>query len=171
LEKDFFLIAKIISHYGKNGFVKIESYSDFPERFFQLNEVFVDFWGDKKKIFVEEVIKQRKFFALKFKNFDNEQEAEVFRGRDIYVEKKDVIKLPAGCYFVHDFVGSKVFQSGNEIGVINDVIHSPANDVIVIKGEKDKEILVPLVLEFIEKFDPENKKLVLKKDIVYDDED
>ena len=171
MEKDFFLIAKIISLYGRNGFVKIESYSDFPERFFQLDEVFVDFWGDKKKLFVEEVIKQRKFFTLKFKNFDNEREADVFTGRDIYVETKDVIELPAGSYFVHDLVGSKVFQAGNEIGVINDVIHSPANDVIAVQGEKNKEILVPLVLEFIEKFDPENKKLVLKKDIVYDDED
>ena len=136
-----------------------------------MDEVFVDFWGDKKKLFVEEVIKQKKFFTLKFKNFDNGREADVFTGRDIYVEKKDVIELPAGSYFVHDLVGTKVFQGGKEIGVIDDVIQSPANDVIVIKGEKDKEILVPLVLKFIEKLDPENKKLVLKKDIVYDDED
>ena len=170
MEKDYFLIAKINSLYGKNGFVKIESYSDFPERFFQLDEVFIDFWGDKKKLFVQEVIKQRKYFTLKFKNFDNEREADVFTGKDIYVEKKDVIELPAGSYFVHDLVGCRVFQADNEIGIVNDVINSPANDVIVIKGEKDKEILVPLVLEFIENFDPENKKLFLKKDIVYDDE-
>jgi ribosomal 30S subunit maturation factor RimM len=43
--------------------------------------------------------------------------------------------------------------------------------VIVIQGEKKKEILIPLVLEFIEEFDPENKKLVLKEEVVYDDED
>ncbi|MEJ2505769.1 MAG: ribosome maturation factor RimM [Ignavibacteriaceae bacterium] len=147
--KDFFLIAKIVSLYGKNGFVRIETYSDYPERFFQLDEVFVD----------------------KFKNFNDEREAGIFLGRDIYVKENDLVKLPEGSYFIHDLIGSKVYQGRKKIGIITDVIQPPANDVIVIQGEKKKEILIPLVLEFIEEFDPENKKLVLKEEVVYDDED
>jgi len=168
---DFFLIAKIISLYGKNGLVKIKPFSDFPERYFQLEEVFVDFWGDKKKLFVEVVNGRGNFFTLKFKNFDDERDAGVLLGRDIYISENDVVELPEGSYFIHNLIGSEVFRGDNNIGEITDVIQAPANDVISVKGEKDKEILIPFVLEFIEKFDSENKKLYLKKDIVYDDED
>ena len=169
--KDFFLIAKIVSLYGKNGFVRIETYSDYPERFFQLDEVFVDFWDQKKKLSVEKVNDRGKFLTLKFKNFNDEREAGIFLGRDIYVKENDLVKLPEGSYFIHDLIGSKVYQGRKKIGIITDVIQPPANDVIVIQGKKKKEILIPLVLEFIEEFDPENKKLVLKEEVVYDDED
>jgi ribosomal 30S subunit maturation factor RimM len=48
----------------------------------------------------------------------------------------------------------------------------PANDVIVIKDKNGKEILLPLVLEFIEKFEPVTRTLFLKSDVdLSDDED
>ncbi len=169
--KDFSLIAKIISLYGINGFVRIQTYSDYPERFFRLDEVFVDFWDQKKKLFVEKVNNRGKFLILKFKNFNDEREAGIFLGRDLYVKENDLVKLPEGSYFIHDLINSKVIQGGNKIGIICDVIQPPANDVIVIEGKNKKEILIPLVLEFIEEFDPENKKLVLKENVVYDNED
>ena len=46
-----------------------------------------------------------------------------------------------------------------------------ANDVIVILNEKKKEILVPLVPDFIDKFDPEKKILILKPEMGFDYED
>jgi len=122
-------------------------------------------------LFVEEAIEHGKFFTLKFKNFDDEREAGVFTGRDIYVKERDVVELPEGSYFVHDIIDSKVFKANEEIGVAVDFLQAPGNDVIVLIGKKDKEILIPFVLEFIEKFDPENKILVFKENIVYDDED
>jgi 16S rRNA processing protein RimM len=169
--KDFFLIAKFSSLWGRDGFVKVELYSDFPEQFDKLDKVSVDFWGDKKLLYIEDVKQSGKSFALKIKNFNSERDASVFIGRELFVEKKDLVKLSGKKYFNHDLIGSKVFQSGTEIGVIEDVLKLPANDVIVIKRDKGKEVLIPLVLEFIERFDPEKKILVLKKEMAHDDED
>ena len=169
--KDFFLIGKIISLFGKNGFIKIEPVTYSPERFFELKIVFIDFWGDKKKLYVEDVKQIGNYFSLKFKNFNDERESGLFIGREIFIEKADLIKLPENSFFIHDLIGSIVFKGGVELGEITDVLTPPANDVIVIKGMKNKEILIPLVLEFIEKFDPEKKILILKKEVSYDDED
>ncbi len=169
--KDFFLIANIISLFGKNGFVKIELYSDFPQRFVELEKLFIDFWGDKKIFYVEDVKELNNAVALKFKNFDDKRNAGVLVGRGIYVEEKDLIKLPDDTYYIHDLIGSKVLQGGKNIGTIADVISPPANDVIIIRNEKSKELLIPLVLDFIESFDPESKILILKQNIDYDDED
>ena len=107
----------------------------------------------------------------KFKNFNDKRDTGVFIGRELFVAKDDFVNLPENTFSFNDLIGSKVFQCNVVIGVITDVITAPANDVIVIKKDDDKEFLIPLVLEFIEEFDPEKKILILKKEIAYDDED
>ncbi len=169
--KNYFLFAKVISLFRRNGFVKVELFSNFSEHLNKLDKVFIDFWGVKKVFYVEEVKHIGNAFALKFKNFNDERDSGVFIGRDLFVAKDDLINLPENTFSFNELIGSKVFQSNEEIGVITDVITAPANDVIVVKKENDKEFLIPLVLEFIEEFDSEKKILILKKEIAYDDED
>jgi 16S rRNA processing protein RimM len=169
--KEFFLIAKISSLYGPSGFVKVELFSDFPERFSELEKVQVDFWGDKKLLFLEKVKYPGNSIVLKFKNFNNERDAGVLSGRELFVEKENLVKLPDDNYYIHDLIGTKVFQFEKEIGKITDVLILPANDVLVIKKEDEAELLIPLVLEYIEEFDPAKKRLKLKKELDFDDED
>ena len=169
--KEYFLIAKIRSVYGRNGYVKVELFSDFPERFSELDNVFADFWGDKKILLIETVKYSGNSFAVKFKDFDDQRDAGVLIGRELFVEKENLVKLEDNNYFIHDLLGSKVFQHGEEIGEIIDVLTLPANDVIVIKRENEEELLIPIVLEYIDEIDPEKKRLVLNKELDYDDED
>jgi 16S rRNA processing protein RimM len=171
--RDFFLIAKIDSVYGKNGFVKISSYSDFPDRFFELNEVFVDFFDEKKKLIVEKVVKQKDFFTIKFKNFNTAEDVSVLKTKEIFVDSNGLIKLPTGYFFIHDMVQSKVFRNEKEFGILKDVLKFPANDVYLIEDNEGKEILIPAVKDFIENFDAEKKILTLKPgdDFYEDDED
>ena len=160
---EFFLIAKIQSSLGKDGFVRIFSYSDFPERFLNLFKVYIDFFDVKKIFYVEKVEKKKDFFILKFKNFNNEKDVEVLIGKEIYVDDKDVINLPDDQYFIHDIIGSLVFKNNVLIGKIIEVLTYPANDVYVIDAN-GKEILIPAVKEFIDKFEPSEKKLILSPD-------
>jgi 16S rRNA processing protein RimM len=169
--KEFFLIAKISSVYSLGGFVKVELYSDFREQFSKTDKVFIDFWGEKKIFFIETVKYPGNSVVMKFKNFNDKREADILIGRELFIEKSDIAKLPENNYFIHDLIGSKVFQYGKEIGEIADVLTLPANDVIVIKREGEDELLIPLVLEYIEEFDPEKKRLILKEELDFDDED
>ncbi len=169
--KEFFLIAKISSLYSHNGFVKVELYSDYHKRLSETDKVFIDFWGDKKILFLESVKYPSSSVVVKFKNFDNERDAGVLVGREVFVEKKDLVQLDDNSYYIHDLIGSKVFQQEEGIGEIVDVLSLPANDVIVIKRDNEDELLIPLVLNYIESFDPGKKRLVLKEDLNYDDED
>ncbi|GBD88706.1 ribosome maturation factor RimM [bacterium BMS3Abin03] len=168
---DFFLIARIVSLFGKDGYIKIEPVSDFPERFFSLSIVYIDFWGEKKEFVVEDVKQLKNAFALKLKNFDDERSSKLLRGRDIFVKEDKSFELPENNFYVHDLIGSKVYRMDEEIGVVKDLLSPPANDVLVIESKDKKEILIPFVLEFIENYDPKKKILVLKKDAGYYDED
>jgi 16S rRNA processing protein RimM len=169
---EFYLVARITSTADKKGFVKIYSYSDFPERFFSLHEVYIDFFGSKKKFVVEEAKKLKGELFVRFKNFSTEKETKVLLNKEVFVEEKDVIKLPENFYFVHDLIGSTVFRNRKLFGKIEDVLSYPANDVYVIKENNGGEILLPALSELIESFDPENKVMVLKPgESFYEDED
>ena len=169
---DYFLVARIISTYGKNGFLRIISFSDFPDRFFKLGKVFIDFFDDKKEFQVEKVEKAKDFFTIKIKNFDNDTDVGVLIGKDIFVSSEDAVKLPENYFFIHDFIESRVLRNDMEFGTVKDVLHYPANDVLVIEDQKGSEILIPAVTGYIESFNPEKKILILKPgDELYEDED
>lgn len=169
---DFYLIAKIDSAFGKNGFVKVTSVSDFPERFFGLSKVYIDFFEEKKEFFVEDVKETKGSFIFKFKNFDSDDDVRILIDKEIYVDEENVIKLPENHYFIHDLIGSKVLRNNEKIGTVKDVLSSSANDIYIVENAEGKEILIPAVKEFVESFDEKSKTLILKSgENLYDDED
>ena len=169
---EYFLIAKVDQLYGKDGYVRLQLFSDFPERFKGLKKVFLDFWGDKKIFYVDDVKELNGKIVIKFRKFDSIREAEVLVGREVFVDENDKVSLPENHFFVHDLIGCEIFLEDEMIGKVSDVVKSKANDILVIETNGHKEKLIPFVLNFIEKFDAAKKKLILNisKDFLDDDE-
>lgn len=166
---DLYLIAKIVSLHGLDGSVRIISYSDFPERFFRLKRVKIDFFGKHKDFVVENVVSEGENFVIRFQNFSSREVSEALIGKEIFVTKEDLVKLPDDYFYIHDLVGSKVYRKGILLGEITEVLQLPANDVYVIKGEK--EILIPALRRLIVSFSPEAKELILsEEEDLYDEE-
>lgn len=166
------MVARITSIADKKGFVKIYSYSDFPERFFSLREVYIDFFDSKKKFTVEAVKKNKDDFFIKFRNFDSDNDTRVLLNKEIYVEEKDAVKLPEKVFYIHDLLDCKVFRNDKLFGIIKDVLSYPANDVYVIEDVNGREVLLPALSELIESFDPVKKVMILKPgESFYEDED
>jgi len=170
---EYFLVAKIVSAEGDKGFLKIDSFSDSPERFAKLKNVYIDFWGEKKLFSLQSVKRKKENILIKFKNFDDKESVEVLIGREVFIDSKDVLKLPKGHYFIHDIIGSNVIRNGVEFGKLTDVYSLTSNDVYVIRKTNGEEILIPAIHEFIESIDTLNKVLILKsgEDFYEDDED
>jgi len=170
---EYFLIAKVEQVYGKDGYVRLRSFSDFPERFLSLIKVYIDFWGEKKTFYIEDVKDINGKIIIKFKRFDSTRDSQVLIDREVYVDEKDAVSLPNDHFFVHDLIGSEVTVEKKTIGFVTDVIKGKANDVLVISTSDNEEKLIPFVLNFIENFDAAKKKLILNisKDFLEDDED
>jgi 16S rRNA processing protein RimM len=88
----------------------------------------------------------------------------VLAGRKVFVDDKNLVKLPENYFFIHDLIDTVVFMKKKKLGVIKDVLKLPANDVLVIEKKDGSEEMIPFVLDFIEKFDPEKRKMTLKVD-------
>ena len=169
---DFFLIAEVKAVYGSKGFVFIESYSDFSERFFKLNSVYLEFFSSRKEFFVENIMEVDGNIALKFKGFDNNEDVKFLLGKKIYVDKEHSVILSDDTYFIHDLIGSEVFQESKLIGFLEDVLTLQSNDVYVIRDAEKKKFLVPAIKDYVQSFDPVKKRLELIPDcdLLYDDE-
>jgi 16S rRNA processing protein RimM len=169
---EFYLIATVVSAFGKNGAVKITSHSDFPERFMNLSEVYIDFFNNKKLFFVDNVEQHNNIFTIKFRNFDSDKDVGILIGKDLFVDEEHLVKLPENYFFIHDLIGSRVVKNELEIGIIKDVQKYPANDIYVVIDNHGNEILIPAVLDFIVSFDPLKKILILKPgEDLYDDDE
>jgi 16S rRNA processing protein RimM len=170
---DYILIARIEQTFGKDGFVRLQSFSDFPGRFSDLKKVYIDFWGDKKTFYVEDVKDAKGKIIIKFKKFDSLRDSQTLIDREVFVDEKDALSLPDNHFFVHDLIGSEVVVEKVRIGTISEVIKGKANDVLVVLTDDKNEKLIPFVLNIIENFDAAKKRLILNisKDFLEDDED
>ena len=158
---EFFLIAEIVSVYASDGSVVLKSFSDFEERFFDLQEVFIDFFGNFKKLYVEYVEKINGVLIIKFYKFNNEEDVRDFLGRRLYVNSKKLYKLPTDMFYIHDLIGSNVFRNKKFFGKLIDVIIIPDNNLYVIENDKKQQVMIPAVEKYFLEIDIKNKKLIL----------
>ena len=99
---------------------------------------------------------------LKFKGIDNINDIEKYKGRSLYVDRKNAIKLRKDEYFVADMIGLQVFtEDGALFGILKDVLETGANDVYIIDTEKHGEVLIPAIKQCILDVDVENQKMVI----------
>lgn len=169
---DLILIAVVRSVLNSEGFVAVDSYSDFNERFFDLKTVFIEFFGNSKEYIVEKVKYIDDNIALKIKGFDSDKDAALLIGKKIFVDANNAIKLKKDTFFIHDIINSEVYREDKLFGYVKDVLVLKANDVYIIQDLSGKEILVPAVKDYIKSFDPKKKRLELMPgcDLLYDNE-
>ena len=64
-------------------------------------------------------------------------------------------------HFVKDLIGCRVISTdGSELGIMDDVYETNANDVYVVKGEGTKRLSVPALKRLLAKVDIGNKLIV-----------
>ncbi len=159
---DFLVVARITSISGSEGFLNLQILTDFPQKLPELKEVYLDFFGSKKKFVVEKIKCSNKSWQIKFRNFNSQRELNVLINREIFIDINVAAKLPDGSYFVHDLIDMEVWQENTLLGKVTDILKVPANDIFVIADEFGNERLIPFIFSFIDKIEAENRKIFLK---------
>ena len=86
--------------------------------------------------------------------------AEALKNRVVYIDR-DEDPLSEGEYFISDLIGfTAVAEDGEELGKVTEILSRPAGEILVITGER--EILVPLVPEFVIARDMDGGRITLR---------
>ena len=151
----------ITTTHGLKGEVKVFPSVDDPGRFSLFKEVFLKGKGRTVPAEIENVKFFKKMVILKFKGIDDINDVIPFRNMEVMAKRSDIADLKENQYFDVDLIGLRVFnKDGEELGILDSILHSPANDVFVIKNEQGREILIPSVKQFVLSVDIEKKEMI-----------
>ncbi|CDA29027.1 MULTISPECIES: ribosome maturation factor RimM [Eubacterium] len=154
----YFRVGVIANTHGIRGEVKVYPTTDDINRFKKLKKCILDTGKEYIDLNVESVKFFKNMVILKFKEYNNINDIECYKGKDILVSRDNAVKLEKGEYYIADILGAKVIlEDGSEFGVLEDVMQTGANDVYVVKTLDNKEVLLPKIDECVKKLDIENK--------------
>ena len=143
-------VGVITQTHGVHGEVKVYPTTDDPERFLDLEYVFLDTGREKKKLFIQSVKFFKQFVILKFKGINNINDIEKYKRCPLLVDRENAVELEEDEYFIADMIGMNVLTEDGEIfGTLKDVIETGANDVYIINSKNHGEVLIPAIKECI----------------------
>lgn len=151
MKQEKIIIGQIGAPHGVKGEVRVVPQTDFPERFERLTSVYL---GDDKKLEIKSVRYHKQFVILKFAGIDDRDQVEALKNKLLKIERKDLMPLPNGHYYIFDILGLEVHDlTGNRLGKINDVLHTGSNDVYVIEREAEQPLLIPALKKVVREID------------------
>ena len=116
-------VGVISSTHGVRGEVKVFPTTDDVKRFKRLKEVILETGKEELLLEIEGVKFFKQFAILKFKGLDNIHDIEKYKGKSLFVTRKNAVPLRRDEYFIADLQGLSVEdEDGNLIGTLRDVI-------------------------------------------------
>ncbi len=158
--EDRLQVGIISSTHGVKGEVKVFPTTDDMNRFKKLKEVLLDTGKEIMTLEIEGVKFFKQYAILKFKNYDNINDIERYKGKSLYVPRSNAVKLKKDEYFVADLIGIRVInEEDKEIGTMTDYMETGANDVYTITMRDGRELLLPAIKQCVLDVDIEHKQM------------
>ena len=151
--EDLLKVGVITTTHGVRGEVKVYPTTD-AERFPDLEYVFLDTGREKKQLYIQNVKFFKNLVILKFKNIDNINDIEKYKGKELWIPREEAQDLEEDEYYIADLIGIQVVSDeGEELGTISDVLQTGANDVYVVSKDGAKDLLIPAIHACIQNVD------------------
>jgi 16S rRNA processing protein RimM len=148
---------------GRHGEVAVELHTDVPDRFkvgLKLFALAQD--GSRRELRVEELWPHKALLVLKFAGVDSISDAEALLGCELQVPRSERAQLDVGWNFVSDLVGCAVFDSGREIGRIEDVQFGAGEAPLLIVVGGDGRHEIPYAEAYLKSVDLERKQIQMQ---------
>lgn len=152
---EYLYIGKLVNTHGIKGEVRLLSNFRHKDKVFVKGFKF--YVGKEKKEYTVETYRRHKNFDMVlFKDNYDINLVEHLKGSFVYINKSD-LKLEKNVFLSIDLIDFDVIINDKRVGVIKEVIDTPANEVLVL----DNNVMIPYVSAFIKKIDKENKRVIV----------
>ena len=159
--EDLLQVGVITTTHGIRGEVKVFPTTDDPRRFEALPSLLLDTGKELCELEIQRVKYFKQFVILKFKDVDDINEIEPYKGKSLYVTRDMAVPLGENEYYIADLIGMEVFlEDGSLFGRIKDVMETGANDVYIVQT-REKEVLIPAIKDCILQVDVQSNKMVI----------
>jgi 16S rRNA processing protein RimM len=138
------VIGRIVGVYGVKGWVKVVSYAtpgadilEYTPWLLKIDDHWQRMTVDQGKVHGNGIIAH-------LVSFDDRDSARALIGAEITVQRNQLPDLPEGEFYWMDLEGLRVVNKESiELGILDHLLETGANDVMVVQG--DRERLIPFI--------------------------
>lgn len=160
-KEDCFYLGKIIRTHGVKGDLMIYLDVDDPMRYKKMKSVFLEVDEQLIAFNVKQVSIRDAIAKVHLEGLDDMTKAEEFLKCDAYMPLSKLPKPGKNNFYFHEIINFKVIdKTEGEIGIFEKVLEMPQQTIGQIK-KGNKEILVPMIPEFIQSIDRNEKILYM----------
>jgi 16S rRNA processing protein RimM len=147
------ILGKVGGVHGVRGWVRLWSFTDPVENLLDYREVELGQNGRWRKARVVEGRRQGEALVARFEECADRDQAAVLVGAEVAVARERLPPPGEGEYYWADLVGLEVVTgAGVSLGRVEHMMATGANDVMVIRGERER--LIPFLPgRFVDKVD------------------
>ncbi len=138
------IMGRIAGPYGVKGWLRVVSYTERPDRLIEYAPWYLkqdDTWLPTR---VSEVKRHTRGLLVRLPGCEDRDKAAELSGSDIGIYRSQLPATAADEYYWDDLIGlSVVTLDGLLIGTVDHLIETGANDVLVVRGARER--LIPFI--------------------------
>ena len=151
---DHIVVGIVRGSRGLRGELRVEVTTEISERFDVSNILFLD--GQAHTIISSTF--DRRGVLLKLSDVEDRNQADLCLGLQLSIPETESITSDQG-YFHHELIGLEVYEDGEYLGDISEIIETGANDVFVINMAGEDDVLIPVIEDVILSVDLELRSM------------
>jgi 16S rRNA processing protein RimM len=159
----FVSVGKILNFHGIKGEAKVGFTKNQEDFFCSLKKVFVKVNNDYQPLPIVSVRLHKNFALVKFEEINSIDELLNYKGAFLYVPEETIREnLEEDEFLIDELVGLSVFDDNeNNLGFVVGVSNNGASDLLSVKTNSKKIVLVPFVKAIVTHVDIKNKRILI----------
>lgn len=159
-EPVFLVIGQLGKPHGVRGEISFRILTDFPERIAPGKVIYI---GDEKTPHpILQVRGGGERLILSFDGFFDRDQIALLRNELVFVRSDEIPDLDEGEFYLHDLLGLRVVtDDGRDLGLLEEIIETGANDVFVVISDEGKEFLLPVIDDVVLAIDLEEETILV----------
>ncbi len=159
-KSECFALGKITKTHALKGEVILFLDVDEPEDYDSLEAIFLEIKGQLVPYIIEELQMKGRKSILKLEDIDTIEQAEPLVNAPVWLPLTALPELKGNQFYYHDVIGFEILEapSGSPVGILKAIYESTGQDLFAIERD-GKEVLIPIVDEFIRKIDHPGRRI------------
>ena len=160
------VLGRVAGAHGVHGQIRVRYFGDGPHHLLELTQLWLAEHenGDGARRF--EVVRagtgRGGEARLALAGIESREAAVELRGHFVLADPAQLEALPEGEYYWYQLIGCRVEdRQGRPIGTVREIWETGAHDVLVVEREGSADLLVPAVDEWLQRVDPEARRVVV----------
>ena len=139
-DEGYVAVGRILAPFGLRGELRVQPLTDNPRRFAPKSKL----WAGTQPVSVAKSREAQGYVFITLKGFNDRDSVERFRHEMLQIPESSLPPLEEGAFYRYQLIGLRVLTAGGEeLGTLEEIIETGANDVYRVRTPDGKDILLP----------------------------